>query len=65
MVLSLHLLQFTIIATYLLKESEIQFHWGCNSTCVSGCGYEILRDILVSCLQPPCEGVWGTRKDLK
>lgn len=59
-----HLLQFTTGGTYLIKETEVWFHYGFSSTCVSGCGYESLKDILVSCLQPPCEGVWGTGRRL-
>lgn len=58
--LLLHSLQFTIIDTYLLEETETWLHCAYSSACVCGCGYDSLKDILVWCLQPPCEDVWGT-----
>lgn len=57
--LLLHLLWFTIIDTYLLEETEAWLHCAYSSTCVCGHGYDSLKDILVRCLQPPCEdGDW-------
>lgn len=42
----------------LAKEAEVQFHCGYNSTCVSGCGCEGLRDILVTQLFTASMGMY-------